>query len=162
MVWKFTRWQTSRDIHGPTKISDNMQFYVVYRSTGTKSASKPHLSAIIELCRGIRRRSIGQKLRERIGLVRWHWEDVAKTTYRAARTSTQLWKRVSPTKATMWGSGVDVDVPPLKMTVSHALSGSLTVLVGTICVAPTAVTNGQTTGNLLTSRINLSSAHVVI
>lgn len=40
------------------------------------------------------------------------------------------------------------DVPPLKMTVSHALSGSLTVLVGTIWVAPTAVTKGQTTGNL--------------
>lgn len=52
------------------------------------------------------------------------------------------------------GKDVDVDgdasVPPLKMTVSQALSGSFTVFVGTIWVAPTAVTNGQTTGNLST------------
>lgn len=51
--------------------------------------------------------------------------------------------------ASSWNVGLAkmlLKPPPLKITCSHAPSGSFTVFPGSTCVAPTAVTKGQVTG----------------
>ena len=57
---------------------------------------------------------------------------------------------------------MSLNPPPLKIIRSHALSGSFTVAPESICVAPTAITNGHDAGkiglNLFASRLPVGSS----
>lgn len=63
--------------------------------------------------------------------------------------------------ASAWKDGIAKKLlkpPPLKITCSHAPSGSFTVFPGSTCVAPTAVTNGHVTGKPGLKRVPLADS----